>query len=55
MLRYSLAAPAAAEAIERAVGVVLDSGLRTADIMSDDMQCVATAAMGDAVVESLGQ
>lgn len=53
MLRYSLAAPAAAEAIERAVGNVLDQGLRTADIMSDGMQKVGTKAMGEAVVAAL--
>lgn len=53
MLRYSLAAPAAADAIEQAVGKVLDQGLRTADIMSDGMQKVGTRAMGEAVVAAL--
>ena len=53
MLRYSLAAPAAADAIEKAVGHVLDQGLRTADIMSDGMQKVGTRTMGEAVVAAL--
>lgn len=53
MLRYSLAEAAAADAIEAAVGRVLDQGLRTADIMSDGMQRVNTRAMGEAVVAAL--
>ena len=53
MLRYSLAQPMAADAIEKAVGQVLDQGLRTADIMSDGMQKVGTQVMGAAVVAAL--
>jgi 3-isopropylmalate dehydrogenase len=53
LLRYSLAAPAAADAIEQAVGKVLDQGLRTGDIMSDGMQKVGTREMGAAVVKAL--
>ena len=53
MLRYSLHAPAAADAIERAVGRVLDQGFRTADIYSEGTTRVGTAAMGDAVVAAL--
>ena len=53
MLRYSLAAAEAADAIEKAVGHVLDQGLRTADIMSDGMQKVGTKTMGEAVVAAL--
>ncbi|HNE26017.1 MAG TPA: 3-isopropylmalate dehydrogenase [Pseudomonadales bacterium] len=53
MLRYSLAAPAAADAIEQAVGKVLDQGLRTGDIMSAGMQKVGTREMGAAVVNAL--
>lgn len=53
MLRYSLAAPAAADAIEQAVGKVLDQGLRTGDIMSAGMQKVGTREMGAAVVKAL--
>lgn len=53
MLRYSLNAPAAADAIERAVSAVLDQGLRSADIYTDNTQKVGTAALGDAVVAAL--
>jgi 3-isopropylmalate dehydrogenase len=53
MLRYSFGQMQAADAIERAVGRVLDQGLRTGDIFSPGMQKVGTAAMGDAVVEAL--
>src|SRR5690554_7613533 len=37
MLRYSLGAPEAADAIEQAVSNVLDKGLRTGDIFSEGM------------------
>ncbi len=53
MLRYSLDQATAADAIERAVGRVLDQGLRTADIWSDGMQKIGTSAMGEAVVAAL--
>jgi 3-isopropylmalate dehydrogenase len=53
MLRYSLACPEAADRIERAVGEVLDSGMRTADIYSEGCRQVSTAEMGDAVVAAL--
>lgn len=53
MLRYSLGAGQAADAIEQAVSKVLDQGLRTGDIMSEGMTQVGTAAMGDAVVAAL--
>jgi len=53
MLRYSLAAPDAADAIEAAVGRVLDRGLRTPDIHTQGTQLVGTAEMGDAVVEEM--
>jgi len=55
MLRYSLAAAAAAEAIEAAVSRVLDKGLRTPDIHTQGTQLVDTVAMGDAVVEELAR
>jgi 3-isopropylmalate dehydrogenase len=54
MLRYTFREEAAAQAIEDAVGNVLDQGLRTADIMSAGMQKVGTAEMGQAVVAALG-
>jgi len=53
MLRYSFAQMEAANAIETAVGKVLDQGLRTADIWSEGMKQVTTSAMGDAVVAAL--
>ncbi|MGB2130884.1 MAG: 3-isopropylmalate dehydrogenase [Marinobacterium sp.] len=53
MLRYSLDAGEAADQIEAAVSKVLDQNLRTPDIMSEGMQAVSTAEMGDAVVAAL--
>lgn len=53
MLRYSLAENKAADAIEKAVNQVLDKGLRTADIYSDNMQRVNTQEMGEAVSNAL--
>ena len=53
MLRYSLNEGVAADAIEAAVSVVLDQGLRTADIASDGCQVVNTESMGEAVVSAL--
>jgi 3-isopropylmalate dehydrogenase len=53
MLRYSLDAAEAAEAIEAAVSRVLDAGLRTPDIYTEGTRLVDTVAMGSAVVEEL--
>ena len=53
MLRYSLDAPEAALAIEAAVSRVLDTGLRTADIVEQGQESVGTSAMGDAVIQTL--
>ena len=53
MLRYSLEAVEAADAIEKAVSDVLDQGLRTGDIYTDGMTKVGTVEMGDAVVAAL--
>jgi 3-isopropylmalate dehydrogenase len=53
MLRYTLASPEAADAIEAAVSAVLDQGLRTPDIHSAGMQVVSTVEMGEAVVAAL--
>ena len=53
MLRYSLQAEDAAVAIEKAVGDVLDKGLRTADIYSEGCQKVSTEQMGSAVIAAL--
>lgn len=54
MLRYSLNASEAADAIEAAVGAVLEQGLRTPDIHTTGTQLVNTARMGDAVAQALG-
>ncbi|QJD58093.1 3-isopropylmalate dehydrogenase [Pseudomonas sp. gcc21] len=53
MLRYSFNQVAAADAIEKAVSLVLDTGLRTGDIMSEGCRRIGTAEMGDAVVAEL--
>ena len=53
MLRYSLNQSVAADAIEAAVGKVLDKGLRTADIYTTGFEKVNCKAMGDAVVAAL--
>jgi len=53
MLRYSLDEEEAAQAIEAAVSKVLDQGLRTADIMSEDGKKVSTREMGEAVLNAL--
>ena len=51
MLRHSLNEPAAADAIDAAVHVVIASGLRTGDIWSEGTINVGTAAMGDAIAK----
>jgi 3-isopropylmalate dehydrogenase len=53
MLRYSLANEALASEIENAVDVVLNKGLRTADIYMEGDSKIGTKAMGDAVVAAL--
>ncbi len=53
MLRYTFHQEAAAQAIEHAVGKVLDQGWRTADILSAGTQRVGTREMGAAVVAAL--
>ena len=53
MLRYSLDAGEAADAIEAAVSRVLDRGIRTPDIHTERTELVGTVAMGDAVLEEL--
>lgn len=55
MLRYSLHATKAADAIEAAVSRVLDAGLRTADIMSEGARKVTTGEMGQAVLKALNE
>jgi 3-isopropylmalate dehydrogenase len=53
MLRYTFKQDAAANAIEVAVGKVLDQGLRTPDIWTEGCEKVGTSQMGAAVVAAL--
>jgi 3-isopropylmalate dehydrogenase len=53
MLRFSLGYADAADAIEGAVADVLKAGIHTVDIAIDKNKAVGTAAMGDAVKESI--
>ncbi len=53
MLRYSLDAEPAADAVEQAVSAVLDQGLRTGDIAEQGVIPIGTTAMGDAVIACL--
>ncbi|TVZ39512.1 3-isopropylmalate dehydrogenase [Alteromonadaceae bacterium 2753L.S.0a.02] len=53
MLRYSINESGAADAIESAVGKVLDEGYRSADIYSNGCKKVSTIEMGDAVVAAI--
>ena len=53
MLRYSLNAAEAADAIESAIGKVLDQGLRTPDIYTAGTTLVNTSQMGEAVAKAL--
>ena len=53
LLRYSLGADDDARLIEQAVTAVLESGLRTADIMQPGMTKASTATMGDALLAEL--
>ena len=55
MLRYSLSEPQLADRIERAVGKVLDQGLRTADIAYPGTRQVSTSEMGDAVLAAFAE
>ena len=49
-LRYSFGLVAEADALEKAIANVLDSGIRTADIMSAGSRQVGTTEMGDAIL-----
>ena len=52
-LRYSLDLDNEADALENAVQTVLNDGLRTKDILSEDMKEVSTSQMGDAIISKL--
>lgn len=53
MLRYTFKQVESAKLIEKAVGLTLDKGLRTVDIMSANCDKVSTSEMGSAVVVEL--
>lgn len=53
MLRYSFDMGKEADLLEKAVKVVLEKGLRTADIMQEGAKKVSTKEMGDAVLAAL--
>lgn len=54
MLRYSFDLDKEADAVEKAVGAVLQDGYRTADIMSEGMKQVVTSEMGDRICAYIG-
>jgi 3-isopropylmalate dehydrogenase len=55
LLRHSLNLETEAQAIEDAVGAVLDDGYRTKDILEEGATLVGTREMGDRVAEKIGR
>jgi len=53
MLRISLGAATAADAVEKAVADAIAEGVRTADIALPGQTVIGTAAMGDAIVDRI--
>jgi 3-isopropylmalate dehydrogenase len=53
MLRYSFDQGVGADLLDEAIGGVLATGLRTADIMQDGMARVSTSVMGESIVHEL--
>lgn len=53
LLRYTLKQGAMADRVEEAVGIALDRGLRTRDIMDDENQVASTGEIGGAVIDML--
>lgn len=53
MLRYTFSLSEEADAIETAVGKVLDAGWRTTDIMSKGMRLVGTKEMGTLIAQQI--
>lgn len=53
MLRYSFDMKEEADAIEKAVNIVLDKGYRTADNMSEGCILLGCKAMGDVILEEI--
>jgi 3-isopropylmalate dehydrogenase len=54
LLRHSLGLEKEASAVEAAVTAAIDGGARTADIADKGRSALGTAAMGDAILASLG-
>jgi len=54
-LRYSFDMGEAADLVDQAIANVLESGLRTADIMQDGMKKVGTTEMGEAIRAEIGR
>ena len=52
-MRYSFDRPREAGLIEAAVEAVLESGIRTGDIVEDGMSAVSTTEMGDAIIKTM--
>jgi 3-isopropylmalate dehydrogenase len=53
MLRFAFGKEDAAQAVERSVQAVIESGLRTGDIWSEGTRRAGTVEMGDAVIAAL--
>jgi 3-isopropylmalate dehydrogenase len=53
MLRYSLGETAAANAIDSAVKMVIEGGLRTGDIYSEGSKRVGTVEMGESIAAAI--
>ena len=55
MLRYSFDLDREADAVEKAVGMVLKDGYRTIDIMSEGKKQIGTKEMGDRICTYIGK
>ncbi|MSQ42855.1 MAG: 3-isopropylmalate dehydrogenase [Chloroflexi bacterium] len=55
MLRYSLALPAVADAIEHAVETILEAGFRTSDIAGPGTEIVVTDRMGELIAAEIAR
>jgi len=54
-MRYSFDRPNEAALIEAAVEGVLETGIRTGDIVEDGMSAVSTTEMGDAIIRTMAE
>lgn len=55
LLRYSFGLSTEAAAIENAVDLALDQGIRTADIQKPGLRAASTAEVGDAIAKFIGE